>query len=174
MIFTTENYGSFRIDGFSNVLKVTIVKSEEHTPEGYVRTAIKFVKQMKCVIQRQVEFDNEKGITFEVKCSSKTSRFIYEYGSSLAASCLQSVTDNDIKAYIEKFGTDKCAHPGFQKKYWYSDNWTGRVHYFDNLTEAKKEAKKETGQSVSIYTNAPCCNYGSFVCYAEASGITPP
>lgn len=176
MYSTKEEYGSFVVTGYTNIVTVTICN--EASLEDYVKMAIKFAKHKKCTIHRQVEYHPELvggSISFDVLCNSKTNVLVYQYGHGFGSKNNNpSVTQKDLDEYRQRFGTTKCNHPGFKKKFWYSDNWTGQVHYFDDLKEAKKEAKKETGESVSIYTNKPCCYYGSFVCYAEASGITPP
>ena len=49
--------------------------------------------------------------------------------------------------------------------YYYRDNWTGDVHRFSTLREAKKSAMKEDGRSIAI------CNAGGVVCTVKASGI---
>lgn len=50
-------------------------------------------------------------------------------------------------------------------KYYYRDNWTGDVHRFSTLGEAKKSAMKEDGRSIAI------CNASGIVCTVKASGI---
>lgn len=53
-------------------------------------------------------------------------------------------------------------------KYYYRDNWSGDVHRFASLREAKKSASKECGMSISI------CNASGIVCTVKASGIVYP
>jgi hypothetical protein len=54
--------------------------------------------------------------------------------------------------------------------YYYTDNWTGDVHRFSTLREAKKSARKEDGRSITIW-NAKGCR---LVCTVKASGIVYP
>lgn len=49
----------------------------------------------------------------------------------------------------------------------FRDNWSGDIHYFDTLEEVKEAAKKETGDSITIYDN------NGVVCITPASGFTP-
>lgn len=38
-----------------------------------------------------------------------------------------------------------------EKEFYYRDNWVRDVHKFATLEEARKEAKKEWGDSIDIY-----------------------
>jgi hypothetical protein len=40
--------------------------------------------------------------------------------------------------------------------YYYKDNWSGDIHQFSTLREAKKEAKKEDGNSIAIFKGLDC------------------
>ena len=54
-------------------------------------------------------------------------------------------------------------------KYWYKDHWSGSIHEFSTLREAKASAKEECGASISIYRKD-----GSTACVVDASGYTYP
>lgn len=53
-------------------------------------------------------------------------------------------------------------------KYWFRDSWNGERRTFANLWAARRAAKKEYGNSVTIYD--PKSNIVEF---ANASGIYP-
>ena len=57
-------------------------------------------------------------------------------------------------------------------RYWYKGNWYGNTRRFIRLDDAKRHAKTETGNSVTIYTYEK--NTSKIVCFAEASGYCPP
>ena len=55
-----------------------------------------------------------------------------------------------------------------KNKYYYRDNWSGDIHRFASLREAKKNAAKECGMSIAV------CNASGIVCTVKASGIVYP
>ena len=84
------------------------------------------------------------------------------------------VRDSDIKRYEEQFGTRKCLDEGFRKQFWFTDNWDGSIHRYASLRKAKTEAKKQTGVSCCIHESLPYGRGSRIVCFAPASGFTPP
>lgn len=54
------------------------------------------------------------------------------------------------------------------KKFWYRDNWTGKRREFKTLDGAKRSARKEYGNYITIYDS-----HGEFKCLHHASGFTP-
>ena len=172
MISTTRDYGKFVIHGYTDELTIHIQRTGNETPQELVKQAIMFANENRCQISRQVEYVPNDGVSFKVKCDGNTSRYIYEYGKMITrrASC----TDKDIKAYKSQFGTDGCIHPGFVKKYWYTESFHGDIKYFNTLEDAKKSAATEYGDFVTIYTNVEMDNLSTIVCFAQASGIYLP
>lgn len=171
MIFTTTNYGKFYITGYTETLTVQILRKGDETPKELVRKAIMFANEFKCRICRRVEYVDNEGVTFEVKCDSKTNRFIYMYGSMNygRASC----TPKSLRAYQREFSTDRCIHRGFVKKYWFTEDFHGDRLSFNTLDEAIEEAASAYGYTVYIYTNV---EFGGteLVCKAKASGTILP
>lgn len=172
MISTKRDYGCFYIDGYTNELTIHIQRKGDETPQELVKQAIMFANENKCRIIRRVEYTPGDGVSFKVKCDGNTSRYIYEYGKMITRRAV--VTPKDIKAYKSQFGTDGCIHPGFVKKYWYTESFHGETMYFDTLDAAKESAATEYGDFVTIYTNMEMHNYSTIVCIAQASGIYLP
>lgn len=172
MISTRTSYGQFIINGYSDTLDIQIVRNEDDSPLELVRKAIMFANAHKCTISRRVEYTAEKGVTFQVKCDSNTSGFIYEYGRM--AMWNASVSDKDLKMYEQKFGTTGCVHKGFKKSFWYCDNFHGHTHTFRTLKEAIESASNEHGNVIYIYTNVEMHNYSRLAHKAKASGICLP
>ena len=168
MISTTTNYGKFTITGYTDILTISIRRSGDETPQELVKKAIMFANEYKCSICRQVEYTHDEGVTFKVKCDSKTSRFIYEYGKMSVGKA--SVTTKDIKTYKTKFGTDGCVHKDFVKQYWYTEPFHGETIYFNTLAAALISARTAIGDTVTIWTNVEMHNYSQRVCEAKASG----
>ena len=112
-------------------------------------------------------------MVFEVKCHNLTCNYFIDGGNLLHCND-KEVTEKDLDKYQEQFGTKKCIDRSFKKKFWYADNWTGRVYEFKKLKDAKTAARKETGSVVTIYTNNPYGRSNKIVCFADASGFTPP
>ena len=52
----------------------------------------------------------------------------------------------------------------------YRDNWYGDSFEFVRLRDARKQAKTETGVSITIFS----CHTGEIVCFTPASGHCPP
>lgn len=172
MISTTTNYGKFTITGYTDILTISIRKSGDETPQELVKKAIMFANEYKCSICRQVEYTCDEGVTFQVECDSKTSRFIYEHGKSSIGKA--SVTTKNLKDYKAKFGTDRCVHKNFVKKYWYTEQFHGETFCFDTLEKALASAKTAYGNTVTIWTNVEMHNYSQRVCEAKASGTYLP
>lgn len=172
MISTIRDYGEFVIDGYTDELTIHIQRTGDETPQELVKQAIMFANENRCQISRQVEYMPNDGVSFKVKCDGNTSRYIYEYGKMGSRRAV--VTPKDIKAYKSKFGTDSCIHPGFVKKYWYTEPFHGETMYFDTLDAAKESAATEYGDFVTIYTNVEMHSYSVIECIVNASGIYLP
>jgi len=54
--------------------------------------------------------------------------------------------------------------------YWFRDKWYGDQLSFVRLRDAKKAAREQIGESVTIFSNKT----GNIVCFAPASGYCPP
>lgn len=54
--------------------------------------------------------------------------------------------------------------------YRFNDKWYGHCLHFVRLRDAKKAAKEQIGESVTIYS----CKTGDIVCFTPASGYCPP
>jgi hypothetical protein len=52
-------------------------------------------------------------------------------------------------------------------EFWYRDNWSGEKKTFATLAQAKRAAKKETGDSIAIFDS------NNNIVNAAASGHTP-
>ena len=149
------------------------------TPEQMVIAAIGMAKRYNCKIMKPVEYtydDNRTEphkIAFTVECHKFTYKGFYEDGIGQHHNS-ETVTEKDVARYKDRFGTDKCIHRDFKKIFWYHDNWVGTRREFKTLEAAKKAAKKETGVSITIYTNFPYGRNSEVVCFADASGIMPP
>lgn len=155
---------------------ILIDNFKQISPEEMVIAAIRLAKRYNCVIINPVRFVSDLGddhVEFSVKCHHQTYHFFYEYGNNHKLNNSE-VKERDIAKYEELFGTRKCIHKGFKKRWWYVDNWSGAVHEFPTLKAAKKSAKHETGISVTIYTNLPYGKGNSIACLAKASGYNPP
>jgi hypothetical protein len=181
MITSKEEWGSWTDYSLAWDRQKEILLSFKQgtTPEQMVLAAISFAKRYNCNIIKPVEYtcdDNRAEtprIAFTVECHKFTYKYFYDggirphYGSD-------TVTEKDVARYKERFGTNKCIHKDFKKKYWYSDNWTGKVHEFRTLKKAKEAAAKEIGMTVWIYTNFPYEKPSGIICKADASGFCPP
>lgn len=174
----TEPYASIMTRNVDDdaVKTIHITNYGRLSPKEMVIVAIKLAKQYNCIITKPVTFTPEMvggRVTFSVECHRLTYHFMYRYGLTTHLRSTE-VKDSDIAKYKEKFGTTKCIHQGFKKKYWYTDNWYGERKEFKTLKAAKEAAKQETGNSVTIYTNFPYGRGSEIVCFAKASGFTPP
>ncbi len=157
--------------------KIELCFREQLSGEKMVYHAVRIAKRYNAVITKPLEYvpDPSFGgrIIFEVKCHNLTYHYFYD-GGNLQNCKDNEVTEKDINKYQEQFGTRKCIDKSFKKKFWYSDNWTGRVREFKTLKAAKAAAQEETGNTVTIYTNFPYGRINKIVCFADASGFTPP
>lgn len=54
--------------------------------------------------------------------------------------------------------------------YRFNDKWYGHGLHFVRLRDAKKAAKEQIGESVTVYS----CKTGNIVCFTPASGYCPP
>lgn len=155
---------------------IQINRFRQITPEEMVIAAIQLAKRYNCIIIKPVRFISTlegDRVEFTVKCHRMTYHFFYEYGRYNHLKSPE-VKERDIVKYEQVFGTRKCIHMGFKKRWWYVDNWSGAVHEFQTLKAAKKSAKHETGISVTIYTNLPYGKGNRIACLAKASGYNPP
>ena len=132
--------------------------------------------------QKEISLSFKEGTTPEqmviaaigiAKSHKFTYKYFYEDGIGQHHNS-ETVTEKDIARYKDHFGTDKCIHRDFKKKFWYSSNWNGETREFHSLKKAKEAAAKEIGMTVWIYTNFPYGRPSEIVFKAEASGITPP
>jgi len=176
-----EEWGSWtdRSLAWNREKEIVLSFKQGTTPEQMVIAAIGIAKRYNCNILNPVEYtyDDNKAdphkIAFTVECHKFTYKYFYDggigqyYGSD-------TVTEKDIARYKDRFGTDKCIHKNFKKKFWYSDNWTGRVHEFRTLKKAREAAAKETGMTVWIYTNFPYGRPSEIISKAKASEFCPP
>lgn len=174
----TEDFGQFYTNSLSwdSRKEICIRTNSDTTAEQMVVMAIALAKKYNCKIVGRVEYKPELvggTVSFVVECHSLTYRYFYDGGNTDRLHSSE-VKDSDIAKYREKFGTVKCIHKSFKKKYWYTDNWYGNRKEFNTLKAAKKAAGQETGNSVAIYTNYPFGRGSRIVCFAPASGITPP
>ena len=157
--------------------EIALSFKEGTTPEQMVIAAIGIAKRYNCNILKPVEYtyDNNRTnphkIAFIVECHRLTYKYFYEDGIGQHHGS-EKVTEKDIARYKQQFGTDKCIHKDFKKKYWFSSNWNGETRDFPSLEKAREAAAK--GMTVWIYTNFPYGRPSEIVFKAEASGITPP
>ncbi len=78
-----------------------------------------------------------------------------------AENLLASRTDTDPRITVSKLTTPN---------YWFCDKWYGNRLSFIRLRDAKKAAREQIGESVTIFS----CKTGDIVCFAPASGYCPP
>lgn len=155
---------------------VTVTITDGGTPKKQVIKAIRFAKMMRCSISRRVEYHpNDYGgtVDFEVTCNRFTDQQVYPYGTAYTSYKNSQIDIKDIATYKRKFRTDRMVQPGFRKKFWYRDGWTGETKYFPTLKKATEAAKKEVGNLVSIYTNFPYGELSRLKCEVPGSGHTP-
>ena len=102
---------------------------ERPTPKQMVRHAVAIAKRYNAQIPKPLEFiPDEMGgkFLFEVDCHNLTYKYFFD-GGRLQNCKDEKITAADIKRYKEKFGTDRCIDKSVKKKFWYTDNWTGKV-----------------------------------------------
>lgn len=176
MVSTTYDFGKFCWGSSNGEGFITVQVRDRKDPKKQVIQAIRFAKMMRCKIIRRVEYhptDNGGTTDFQVRCNRFTDRSLYEYGTTYSSYHASGIDIKDVKAYKKAFRTDRTVQPGFRKRFWYSDNWTGLVHTFHTLKKAMEEAKKEVGITVAIYTNFPYGNPSRIKCFAPCSGHMP-
>lgn len=78
-----------------------------------------------------------------------------------AEKLLASRADTDPRITASKLTTTN---------YWFCDKWYGNRLSFVRLRDAKKAAREQIGESVTIFSNKT----GNIVCFASASGYCPP
>ena len=110
---------------------------------------------------------------FEVDCHNLTYKYFFD-GGRLQNCKDEKITAADIKRYKEKFRTDRCIDKSFKKKFWYTDNWTGKVKEFKTVKAAVEAANQEVGWLIAIYTNYPCGKPSSLLVRTESIGFMPP
>ncbi len=173
-----EDFGWFSTNArdWQSRKEITMGYSDYMTGEQMVITAIRLAKKYNCRIVDNVKFmPGLVGgtVSFTVECHSQTYRYFYDGGRAYKLHSSE-VKQNDLERYREQFGTTECVHVGFKKQYWFTDNWDGHVHYYPSLRKAKEEARKQTGVSCCIYETSPYGRMSRIVCFAPASGSTPP
>ena len=149
---------------------------ERPTPKQMVRHAVAISKRYNAPITKPLEFiPDEMGgkFLFEVDCHNLTYKYFFD-GGRLQNCKDEKITANDIKKYKEKFGTDRCIDKSFKKKFWYTDNWTGKVKEFKTVKAAVEAANQEVGWIIDIYTNYPCGKPSALLVRTEAIGFMPP
>ena len=175
MTTTNYGYGKFAWDGANanGVVKVTIL--DDDSPKKQVIKAIRFAKQHRCHLSRRVEYNPGTGCpttSFEVMCNGKTDKVLYDGGTPYQEFANSRLELTDIKAYKKKFRTDRSVQPGFKKKFWYIDKFTGIVKDFPTLRKAMEKARTEIGSAVAIWANFPYGEPSRIKCYAPCSGVT--
>lgn len=174
-----EDFGSMviRSADWETTKKIELYFNERLSGEQMVYQAIRIAKRYNAVITKPLEYIPAPSIggkiMFEVRCHNLTYHYFYDGGNLLHCND-KEVTEKDISKYAEQFDTKKCIDKSFRKKYWFQDNWYGNRHEFKTLKSAKEAAKKETGVSVTIYTNFPYGRTSEIACFADASEFTPP
>ncbi len=173
-----EEFGSFSTSTCDWIPRKEIFMgyNDSTTGEEMVITAIRLAKRYNCKIVGPVRFKPEMvggTVSFIVECHSLTYRYFYEGGRTNRLHDSE-VRDSDIKRYEELFGTRKCLDEGFRKQFWFTDNWDGSIHRYASLRKAKTEAKTQTGVSCCIHESLPYGRGSRIVCFAPASGFTPP
>ena len=175
MTTTNYGYGKFAWEGSNanGVVKVTIL--DDNSPKKQVIKAIRFAKQHRCHLSRRVEYNPGTGCpttSFEVMCNGKTDKVLYDGGTPYQEFANSRLELTDIKAYKKKFRTDRSVQPGFKKKFWYIDKFTGIVKDFPTLRKAMEKARTEIGPAVAIWANFPYGEPSRIKCYAPCSGVT--
>ena len=138
--------------------------------------ALRLAKRYNCKIVAPVTYTPKEiggDIHFTVQCHSLTYHYFYE-GGNIQTLHDSHVEEKDIAQYEKQFGTRKCIHKDFKRKYWFTSNWDGRMFEFHTLKAAKERAKCAIGHSVYIYRNNPYGRPNEIACVAEASGYVPP
>lgn len=176
----TEDFGKFWTEDtdWKSKKKIHIVTKDDMTGEDMVIMAIKIAKKYNCTIIGRVEYTPNEStsgtVSFMVECDTKTYRYFYD-GGKLSKPHSTQIKEKDILAYEEKFGSRKCADDHIGKnRYYFKDNWDGRILYFPSLKEAKEAAMTQTGNSCCIYEVQPYGRGSKIVCFASASGNCPP
>ena len=174
----TEDFGKFYTNSnmWDSIKKICISYKNDTTGEEMVRMAISLAKKYNCRIVGQVEYTPETvggTVHFTVECHQLTYRYFYD-GGSLNHLHSPRVTEKDLQRYEEQFGTLKCSQKNYKKQYYFTDNWNGSLLYFNSLKKAKEVAESQIGDSVCIYETRPYGRGSQIVCFATASGITPP
>lgn len=145
--------------------------------EDMVRNAIMLAKRYGCHIVGKVRFIREMvggRVVFDVMCDGRTYQGFYEYGRKRAVVQTPTVTEKDMKGYEAMFGTRECVDEGFEKRFWFSDNWNGTIHEFKTLRKAVNAARKQYGNCIYIYENFPYGRMSRIAKVANASGIILP
>ena len=175
MTTTSYSYGKFSWDAptSNGVVRVSVL--DEDSPKRQVVKAIRFAKQHRCHLSRRVEYrpgTDGPHTTFEVMCNMSTDRMLYPYGKDYQEFANSRIELSDIKAYKKKFRTDRSVQPGFKKKFWYIDKFTGMVKDYPTLRKATEKARTEIGSTVAIWANFPYGEPPRIMCYAPCLGVT--
>lgn len=179
-MYETREYFGYLIDrsaDWESTKKLELQFREKPSGKQMVRIAIQIAKRYNVSITKPLEYINDPSyggrFLFEVKCHNLSYHHFFSGGNRQHYN-ENEVTEKDVNKYFELFGTRKCIQKGFKKKFWYSDNWTSKIHEFKTLKAAKKTAEQETGNVIYIYTNFPYGKLSKMVCKTDASGFTPP
>lgn len=174
----TEEFGKFYTASADwDARKNICIRYDDNTTgEEMVIMAIRLAKRYNCKIVGRVEFAPgmvSGTVSFVVECHSLTYRYFYEGGKTYKPRPSE-VTEKDLQKYEQQFGTRSCVDPCFKKKFWFADNWNGNILEYPTLRKAKKGAKRQTGITCCIHENFPYGRPSKIVCFAPASGFTPP
>lgn len=174
----TEDFGKFYTASseWDAKKKICIRYDDTTTGEDMVIMAIRLAKRYNCKIIGRVEFTHGLvggTVSFMVECHSLTYRYFYDGGKTYKVHPSE-VKDSDLRKYEQMFGTRTCIQEGYQKTFWFLDNWNGKELSFSTLKKAKAAASTQTGTSCCIHETQPFGRGSKIVCFAPASGFTPP
>lgn len=178
MISWTEDFGKFYTNAMDWDPKknICIRYGDNTTAEEMVTMAIRLAKKYNCKIIERVEYHpGEFGgtVSFTVECHSLTYRYFYENGRTVTLHNSE-VKESDLRKYEEQFGTRACVDPTFNKSFWFLDNWNHEQRSFTSLKKARRAAAEQIGVSCCIHETMPYGRGSKIVCFAPASGFTPP
>ena len=174
----TEDFGKFYTNSIESDAKkkICIHYNDNTTGEEMVTMAIRLAKRYNCKIIGRVEFTPEMvggTVSFTVECHSLTYRYFYEYGKTYTLHNSE-VTEKDLQKYEAQFDTRAAVDPTFKKSFWFLVNWNNEHRSFPSLKKVKEAAQKQIGVSCCIHETQPFGRGSKIVCFAPASGFTPP
>lgn len=174
----TEDFGKFHTNAsdWDARKEIFIGYNDNTTGEEMVTKAIRLAKQYNCKIVGRVQFKPALvggSVSFVVKCHSLTYRYFYDGGKTYRLHTSE-VTEKDLRMYEQQFGTRSCVDDSYKKQFWFLDNWNNEQRSFSSLKKAKQAATEQIGVSCCIHETQPFGRGSKIVCFAPASGITPP